>query len=75
MMRAALRALSAHSEDTWMLGDNMETDIIAGIQSGLRTVLVLTGVTTLDMVERFPYRPTRILDSVADLVAEVAETA
>ncbi|MFN8548754.1 MAG: HAD-IIA family hydrolase [Candidatus Eisenbacteria bacterium] len=57
MMRAALRALSAHSENTWMLGDNMETDIIAGIQSGLRTVLVLTGVSREVDLERYAYRP------------------
>jgi NagD protein len=54
-----------------MIGDRMDTDIVAGLEAGLETVLVLTGVTTLDMVDRFPYRPTRILDSVAELVAEI----
>jgi NagD protein len=49
----------------------MDTDIVASLEAGLETVLVLTGVTTLDMVDRFPYRPTRILDSVAELVAEI----
>ncbi|MGH2397523.1 MAG: TIGR01457 family HAD-type hydrolase [bacterium] len=67
MMRTALRYLGAHSEDTIMVGDRMDTDVRVGIESGLETVLVLTGVTTRDMVERFPYRPTRIVDSVADL--------
>ena len=67
MMRTALRYLGEHSENAIMVGDRMDTDIRAGIESGLETILVLTGVTTRDMVERFPYRPTRIVDSVADL--------
>ncbi len=71
MMRSALNAIDAHSESTAMIGDRMDTDIVAGLEAGLETILVLTGVTTLDVVERFPYRPTRILDSVADLVAEI----
>jgi NagD protein len=50
-----------------MIGDRMDTDILIGIESGLETVLVLTGVTTREMVERFPYQPARIVDSVADL--------
>jgi len=61
MMRAALRRLGTHSEETWMLGDNMETDIIAGIQSGLRTMLVLTGVSQLADLERYAYRPHHVL--------------
>jgi NagD protein len=72
MMRSALNAIDAHSESTAMIGDRMDTDIVAGLEAGLETVLVLTGVTTLDMVDRFPYRPTRILHSVADRVAEIA---
>jgi len=67
MMRTALRFLNEHSENTIMVGDRMDTDIRVGTESGLETVLVLTGVTTLDMVEHFPYRPTRIVDSVAEL--------
>src|SRR5438128_2331194 len=67
MMRSALRTLNAHSEDSVMIGDRMDTDIIAGIESGLRTILVLTGVTTHEMVERFPYRPTWVRDSIADV--------
>ena len=54
MMRTALRTLNAHSEDSVMIGDRMDTDVIAGIESGLRTILVLTGVTTREQVERFP---------------------
>ncbi|GHO59667.1 HAD-IIA family hydrolase [Ktedonobacter robiniae] len=67
MMRTALRKLNAHSEETVMIGDRMDTDMISGIESGLRTILVLTGVTSREQVERFPYRPTWIRDSVADI--------
>ncbi|GCE45948.1 NagD protein [Thermosporothrix hazakensis] len=67
MMRMALRTLNAHSEESVMIGDTMSTDIVAGIESGLRTILVLTGVTSREQVERFPYRPTWILNSVADI--------
>jgi NagD protein len=68
MMRAALRAIDAHSESTVMIGDRMDTDIIAGMEAGLETILVLTGITTAEQAERFPYRPSRIVGSVADLV-------
>src|SRR5437762_6974178 len=67
MMRTALRTLSAHSENSVMIGDRMDTDIIAGLESGLRTILVLTGVTTREQVERFPYQPTWVRDSIADV--------
>ncbi|MGQ9455961.1 MAG: HAD-IIA family hydrolase [Armatimonadota bacterium] len=70
MMRSALRFLGAHSEETVMVGDRMDTDIVAGIESGLETVLVLTGVTQEADVARWPYRPTRIVRSVADLEIE-----
>lgn len=67
MMRAALRKLNSHSENTTIIGDNMETDIIAGIQSGLKTILVLSGVCSREDVERYPYRPNRIFNSVGDI--------
>lgn len=67
MMRAALKYLGVHSEDTVMVGDRMDTDIVAGIQSGLGTILVLTGVTTPEMIASFPYRPQRVVQSVAEL--------
>jgi NagD protein len=67
MMRSALRYLNEHSENAIMVGDRMDTDIRVGTEAGLETVLVLTGVSTREMVERFPYRPTRIVESVADL--------
>jgi NagD protein len=71
MMRMALNYLDVHSEDTIMVGDRMDTDIIAGVESGMDTILVLTGVTRREEVERFPYRPTWIVDSVAEI--EVTE--
>jgi NagD protein len=67
MMRAALRQIGAHSEHTVMVGDNMETDIIAGIQSGMETILVLSGVTAEDEIKRYPYRPTRIYKNVGEI--------
>jgi NagD protein len=73
MMRSALNSVDAHSESTTMIGDRMDTDVIAGIEAGLATILVLSGVTTREEAERFPYRPSRIVGSVADLVDEVAE--
>lgn len=72
MMREALNSLGAHSESTVMVGDRMDTDIVAGIEAGLQTILVLSGVTTKAQIERFPYRPGRVVDSVADLVEEIS---
>jgi NagD protein len=68
MMRSALNRLEAHSETTVMIGDRMDTDIISGLEAGLRTILVTTGSTRPDQVDMFPYRPTRVVDSIADLV-------
>ncbi|MHB9026792.1 MAG: HAD-IIA family hydrolase [Armatimonadota bacterium] len=67
MMRSALNYLGVHSEDTIMVGDRMDTDIETGIEAGLETILVLSGVTRREDVERFPYRPTHVLDSVAEI--------
>ncbi len=69
MMRSALNTMGAHSESTVMIGDRMATDIVAGMEAGMRTVLVLSGVTDADQIEDFPYRPTRVVESVADLEA------
>jgi 5'-nucleotidase len=71
MMRSALNAIEAHSETTAMIGDRMDTDVVAGLEAGLHTILVRTGVTTDEMTDRFPYRPSRIVDSVADLVDQI----
>jgi NagD protein len=71
MMRAALNRLGAHSETTVMVGDRMDTDVVAGLEAGMRTVLVLTGITQAGDVDRFPFRPSRVVDSIADLVDEL----
>jgi NagD protein len=71
MMRSALNAIEAHSETTAMIGDRMDTDVVAGLEAGLETILVLTGVTTREAAERFPFRATRVVQSVADLVDEL----
>jgi len=72
MMRSALRAIGAHSENTLMIGDRMDTDVVSGLEAGLQTILVLSGISTRQTVETFPYRPTLVLDSVADLVGRAA---
>ena len=72
MMRSALNALEAHSEHTAMVGDRLDTDVVAGLEAGLYTILVLSGVSTRESAERHTYRPSRIVGSVADLVGDVA---
>jgi NagD protein len=72
MMRSALNAISGHSKTTAMIGDRMDTDVLCGLEAGLETILVLTGISTREDTERYPYRPSRIVQSVADLVAEVS---
>ena len=67
MMRTALNYLDVHSEETMMIGDRMDTDIAAGVMSGLETILVLSGVTSREDIVRYPYRPTQVVDSVADI--------
>lgn len=67
MMRMALNYLGVHSENTVMVGDRMDTDIVAGFESGMETILVLTGVTRREDVTRFPYQPKKILESVAQI--------
>lgn len=68
MFRSALNQIGAHSETTAMLGDRMDTDIIAGMEAGLATLLVLSGVTKREQVEQFPFRPSAVMESVQDLV-------
>lgn len=72
MMRTGLRMLGVHSEEAAIIGDRMDTDIIAGIESGLDTVLVLSGVTSRTSMVEFPYRPRLILDGVGDIAGEHA---
>jgi NagD protein len=71
MMRSALNAIDAHSETAAMVGDRMDTDVVSGLEAGMETILVLSGVTTREEAERYPYRASRIVDSVADLLEAV----
>ncbi|EQM31033.1 HAD-IIA family hydrolase [Rhodococcus erythropolis] len=73
MMRSALRSIGAHSANTLMIGDRMDTDIVCGLEAGLQTILVMTGISTRASVELFPYRPTVVLESVADLVGTTTD--
>ncbi len=68
MLRHGLRKLGCHSADIAFIGDRMDTDIIAGIESNVDTVLVLSGVTAREDIDKFPYRPKYVLDGVGDLV-------
>jgi NagD protein len=67
MIRSSLNFLGVHSENTVMIGDRMDTDILAGIESGMDTILVLSGVTNMKMLDDFPYAPHQIVKSVADI--------
>ncbi|MCP1386805.1 HAD-IIA family hydrolase [Corynebacterium sp. TA-R-1] len=71
MMRTALNHIGAHSENTVMIGDRMDTDVKAGLEAGMRTILVRTGIADDAEIARFPYRPTTVLDSVAELAGRI----
>lgn len=71
MFRSAMNQIEAHSEATAMIGDRMDTDVIAGIEAGLETFLVLTGSTAKSEIERFPYRPKHVVNSIADIVDRI----
>ena len=71
MMREGLNKIEAHSETSAMVGDRMETDVLGGLEAGLHTFLVLTGVTQADEVDRFPYVPSTVVASIADLIEYV----
>jgi NagD protein len=71
MITEGLNTLDARPSSTVIVGDRMETDIVAGVEAGLDTILVLSGVTTAADVERYPFRPARVVDSIADLVDEL----
>ncbi|RLP67898.1 HAD family hydrolase [Mycetocola reblochoni] len=68
MFRSALNKIGAHSENTGMIGDRMDTDIVAGIEAGLHTILVLTGISDQAEIERYPFRPDEILSGVSELI-------
>ena len=72
MFRSALNKIGAHSKKTGMIGDRMDTDIVAGIEAGLHTVLVLTGISDRAEIEKYPFRPDEVVDSVADLVSDAS---
>ena len=71
MFRSAMRRIDAHSETTAMIGDRMDTDVVAGMEAGLHTVLVLTGLTTVADVEKYPFRPNQILNGVHELIDQI----
>jgi NagD protein len=73
MMRSALNAIDAHSETAAMVGDRMDTDVVSGLEAGMETILVLSGLTTRADAERHPYRASRIIDSIADLLPELED--
>ncbi|MCX4645241.1 HAD-IIA family hydrolase [Streptomyces sp. NPDC058293] len=68
MMRTGLNAIGAHSESSAMIGDRMDTDVLAGLEAGMKTFLVLTGLTGRADVDRYPFRPSEVVNSIADLV-------
>jgi NagD protein len=70
MFRSAMNKIGAHSENTGMIGDRMDTDIVAGIEAGLHTILVLTGISDQAEIERYPFRPDEVLNGVFDLIEE-----
>lgn len=67
MMRSALNTIGAHSEHTVMIGDRMDTDVISGLEAGMRTVLVKSGISNEAEIKRYPFRPTMVVDSIADI--------
>ena len=74
MMRTGLRLLNCHSGDAVMVGDRMDTDVISGLESGMSTVLVLSGVTSKEELRAYAYTPTVVLDGVGDIVKMAKET-
>jgi len=70
MMRTGLKMLGCHTEEAVIVGDRMDTDIISGLESGISTVLVMSGVSTMETLDTYAYRPTVILDGVGDIVKE-----
>ena len=72
MMRTGLNLLGCHSAEAVMVGDRMDTDVISGMECGMSTVLVLSGVSTRETVDTFAYRPTVVLDGVGS-IPEIAQ--
>ncbi|WP_245574996.1 HAD-IIA family hydrolase [Chitinilyticum litopenaei] len=70
MMTLALRKLGAHPDDTLMVGDRMDTDIVGGMEAGMKTALVLSGVTTTEMIDHFPYKPDYVFNHVGEIALD-----
>jgi NagD protein len=68
MFRSAMNRIGAHSENTGMIGDRMDTDVQAGIEAGLHTVLVMTGISDQAEIDRYPFRPSEVISGVHELV-------
>ena len=73
MFRSALNKLGAHSMQTAMIGDRMDTDIVAGMEAGMHTILVMSGVSSASSISHYPFRPNRIIDGVFELLDEPLE--
>ena len=73
MMRTGLQMLNCHSREAVMIGDRMDTDIISGMESGMSTVLVLSGISTAETLKKYAYRPTMVLNGVGDIVKEAVQ--
>ncbi|RBM21407.1 HAD-IIA family hydrolase [Streptomyces sp. PT12] len=71
MMRTGLNLIGGHSETSAMVGDRMDTDVLAGLEAGMETFLVLTGLTAAEDIDRFPFRPSAVVSSIADLIDKV----
>ncbi len=71
MMRAARKVIGLRTDEVIMIGDTMETDIRGATDLGFRSILVLTGSTTLESLEQYPFRPTRVVNSIAELAPEL----
>jgi NagD protein len=71
MMRTGLNAIGAHSETSAMIGDRMDTDVLAGLEAGMETFLVLTGLTAEGDIDRYPFRPSSVVGSIADLIDRI----
>ena len=71
MLRHGLKKLGCHSDDIAFIGDRMDTDIIAGIESNIDTVLVLTGVTAIEDIDNFPYRPKYVMNGIGDIIKDI----
>ncbi len=70
MFRSAMNKIGAHSENTAMIGDRMDTDIVAGIEAGVHTILVLSGISDRSEIERFPFRPDEVINGVYELLPQ-----